>query len=263
MLPDLGFLHDDSLALVLVCVEPEAMLGEVFAQGKAFPHRPLQLSMFTFSDEAKSCSDDLYDKTMKFDLVLSLEVAEHIAVQYQSELIRRLASATSKYLVFSAARPDQGGTGHIDDSMHSRTWWIEQFSQQGLTYLPQLSRALRYVTSRPDRPYDLGYNLIAMGANGAPDVEEIPPLAHDCMYHPKFKIEWREGDRQYLDYEEREYSQKHNLPEYLPLRQPCPFPSDENMEKRRLWVEGQEQALWPELDHLIRLVKSHELKCRI
>merc|ERR1712194_321484 len=126
-----------------------------------------------------------------FELVLSLEVAEHIPPEFQEELISRLAAATKKYLVFSAARPGQGGTGHIDESMHKRDWWIERFTSADrgtnagkLHLLPQLSRGIRYITGW-DRAYDFGTNLIAFGAPGVEDIVEIPQIAHDCSFYGK------------------------------------------------------------------------------
>ena len=252
----------------VVCVEPEAMLGEVFGRGndkphKRFPSRPVQLAMLSFAPEAKSCSDRLYHPDMEFELVLSLEVAEHIPAEHTAELVRRLASATTKYLVFAAARPGQGGTGHIDESMHLREWWIEQFAAADrgpgrgrLRLLPQLSRGLRYVTSYTERSYDLGTNLIAMGAPGVEDLAEVPQIAHDCFFHPRSLNKEVHGDA--LD---KEYSEKHGMPTFLELERPCTGHSPEEEAKRRYWLEGQAQALWPDLDLLIRRVKSGELGC--
>lgn len=249
----------------VICVEPEAMLGEVFGEGSArtFPNRPLQLAMLSFAPEARTCSDALYNPHMEFELILSLEVAEHVPPEFTDELIRRLATATSKYLVFAAARPGQGGTGHLDESMHARDWWIEKFTNADrgpgagkLHVLPQLSRGLRYVTSYSERSYDFGTNLIAFGAPGVEDVVEIPQIAHDCSFLPA------RGDEKIVgDPEDVKYAKDHNLPESLPLERHCPAFSKEEREKRQHWVEGQAQALWPELDLLIRRVKIGELKC--
>eukprot|EP00581_Thalassiosira_minuscula_P016005 CAMPEP_0183722068 /NCGR_PEP_ID=MMETSP0737-20130205/14140_1 /TAXON_ID=385413 /ORGANISM="Thalassiosira miniscula, Strain CCMP1093" /LENGTH=404 /DNA_ID=CAMNT_0025952167 /DNA_START=13 /DNA_END=1230 /DNA_ORIENTATION=+ len=249
----------------VVCVEPEPMIGEVFGEGSTqrFPARPLQLAMLSFDDDAKSCSDRLFHPDMGFELVLSLEVAEHVPPEHTPELIRRLATATTKYLVFSAARPGQGGTGHIDESMHDRSWWIEQFTNAdrgngrgGLQYLPQLSRAIRYVTSYPERAYDFGTNLIAFGAPGVEDVDGIPQIAHDCFFHTK-----PYGETQHGDEEDKAYAAKHNLPQYLEMERPCEGASPEETQVRQKWLEGQAQALWPELDLLIRRVRSGDLQC--
>ena len=254
----------------VVCVEPEAMLGEVFGEGSAqtFPHRPLQLSMLSFAPEARHCSDALYNPEMKFELVITHEVAEHVPAEYTDELIRRLATATTKYLIFSAARPGQGGTGHLDESMHDREWWIERFTSQDrgpdagkLHLLPQLSRGIRYVTAYLDRGYDLGTNLIAFGAPGVEDIEEIPQIADDCEFNPRPM-----GAQVVGDPADKEYAAKHNLPPHLNLKRKCPTWTTEEegkkyYEKRAHLIEGHAQALWPELDLLIRRVKRGEIKC--
>ncbi len=253
----------------VVCVEPEAMLGEVFGEGsaQAFPIRPLQLSMLSFAPEAQTCSDSLYNPRMEFELVLSLEVAEHVPPEFTDELIRRLATATTKYLVFAAARPGQGGTGHIDESMHDREWWIDRFQNADrgpgagkLRLLPQLSRGMRYVTAWSERAYDFGTNLIAFGAPGVDDIEEIPQIAHDCSLNGIQK-KIISGDPA-----DTNYAKKHNLTMSFELERPCDQEqTDEEgkkyTEKRANWVEGHAQALWPELDLLIRRVRKGELKC--
>lgn len=250
----------------VVCVEPEPMIGEVFGAGsgvaKRFPFRPVQLSMLSFSPEAKTCSDKLYDVDMGFELVLSLEVAEHVPPEFTGELIRRLASATTKYLVFAAARPGQGGTGHIDESMHNRTWWIEQFTsvdrgEQGkLKLLPHLSRTLRRITGFQERAYDFGTNLVAFGAPGVEDVSEIPKIAHSCVFPPIYGT----SSEFKSDGEDEKYAKEHDMPISTKV-EACPPATEEQKKQRGHWVEGQAMALWPELDLMIRRVKSGELVC--
>ena len=76
-----------------------------------------------FSADGAACAAELFKP--KYDLVLSLEVAEHMPPEHIDKLAESLAAATSKYLVFTAARPGQGGTGHVPGSMHSKEWWRE------------------------------------------------------------------------------------------------------------------------------------------
>ena len=170
----------------VVCVEPEVMLAEVFghpegAANSRFPLKPVQLAMLSFAPKNRPCADALFTPAMNFDLVASFEVAEHIPVEFHAELVRRLTAATSKYLVFSAARPGQAGTGHIDASSRSGAAWRDLFVGAGLTFLPRLTHALRF-TAYVDRAYDFGGNLIAMGRSGVADVptSQIPRLAMDC-----------------------------------------------------------------------------------
>ena len=53
----------------------------------------------------------------------------NIPAEHTIDIIWRLMSALTKYLVFAAAwqGQGQGSMGHIDVS-HSREWWIEQFA---------------------------------------------------------------------------------------------------------------------------------------
>lgn len=64
----------------------------------------------------------------KFDMALSLEVAEHIAPQYVDVFIDNLVNL-SDVIVFSAAIPKQGGTGHVNEQWMS--YWIKKFSDKG------------------------------------------------------------------------------------------------------------------------------------
>lgn len=59
-----------------------------------------------------------------FDLVLCLEVAEHIPkTQAHNNLIATLAKSTGNHMIFSAAQPGQEGTGHIN--LQPFSYWIE------------------------------------------------------------------------------------------------------------------------------------------
>jgi hypothetical protein len=50
----------------------------------------------------------------KFDLVLSLEVGEHIPIQYEQIFIDNLCNASRKFICLSWAIIGQGGTGHVN-----------------------------------------------------------------------------------------------------------------------------------------------------
>lgn len=63
-----------------------------------------------------------------FDLALCLEVGEHLAPSSADNLVRSLASLSS-IIVFSAAVPGQGGTGHINEQWQS--WWASKFQRAG------------------------------------------------------------------------------------------------------------------------------------
>ncbi len=61
----------------------------------------------------------------KFDLCLCLEVAEHISEERSDILIEMLCNLSDKVL-FGAAIPNQGGTGHINEQW--QTYWAEKFA---------------------------------------------------------------------------------------------------------------------------------------
>lgn len=70
-----------------------------------------------------------YDR--KFDLCISLEVAEHLKSKYAVNFIKSLTNL-SDIIVFSAAYPGQGGIGHYNE--RSQKYWIELFNKEGFAY---------------------------------------------------------------------------------------------------------------------------------
>lgn len=79
---------------------------------------PVDLEAFAWRDE-------------KFDLAMSLEVAEHLRPDASSAFVEGLV-ASSDVIVFGAALPGQGGTHHVNERPHS--FWADQFQMRG--YLP-------------------------------------------------------------------------------------------------------------------------------
>lgn len=67
----------------------------------------------------------------KFDLAISLEVAEHLEEQFASVFIENLTESSS-VILFSAAIPGQRGSGHVNEQWPE--YWINKFYKKG--YLP-------------------------------------------------------------------------------------------------------------------------------
>jgi SAM-dependent methyltransferase len=67
----------------------------------------------------------------RFDLVVSLEVAEHLDASAASEFVGSLV-AHGAAVLFSAAVPGQGGAGHVNEQWPS--YWAERFAEHG--YVP-------------------------------------------------------------------------------------------------------------------------------
>jgi SAM-dependent methyltransferase len=64
----------------------------------------------------------------QFDLVVSLEVAEHLPEKFAPQFVRTLAGLGS-VILFSAAIPSQGGTDHVNEQWPD--YWARLFSAVG------------------------------------------------------------------------------------------------------------------------------------
>lgn len=73
-------------------------------------------------------SKELPSFSMRFDLCISLEVAEHIESNRSEQFVDVLCAA-SDCVLFGAAVKHQGGTGHINE--HRQSYWIELFDDRG------------------------------------------------------------------------------------------------------------------------------------
>jgi hypothetical protein len=75
-----------------------------------------------------------YDLTMpinseeRYDLAISLEVAEHLPEQSANTFIDSL-TRLSDFVLFSAAIPHQGGVNHVNEQWQS--YWAEKFAERG------------------------------------------------------------------------------------------------------------------------------------
>jgi hypothetical protein len=87
----------------------------------------------------------------KFDLVMSIEVVEHIPVHFHRHLLQALEQATSKWLLLSAAHPGQPGEGHVGPSMKWKAQWIEEIHNW---------TSLRLDEPRTNRFYKTSMNLL-------------------------------------------------------------------------------------------------------
>jgi SAM-dependent methyltransferase len=75
-----------------------------------------------------------------YDLAVCLEVAEHLPEKSIYRLIEELTAA-SPVVLFSAAIPGQGGTGHVSERWPG--YWRELFAQRGYRMLDPIRRRIR------------------------------------------------------------------------------------------------------------------------
>lgn len=76
---------------------------------------------------------------VKYDLAMSLEVAEHLPPDRSESFIAELTSL-APVVIFSAAIPEQGGTDHINERWQS--CWAKLFENRGFTPLDVIRPAI-------------------------------------------------------------------------------------------------------------------------
>lgn len=76
-----------------------------------------------------------------FELVICLEVAEHLPPSQADTLVNNLFNHCGEWLYFSAATPGQGGHNHLNEQPHE--YWIEKIRSRGFEYHLDLSKQLR------------------------------------------------------------------------------------------------------------------------
>jgi tryptophanyl-tRNA synthetase len=67
-----------------------------------------------------------------FDVVLSLEVGEHIPEEFEEQFIDNICKHAKKHLVISWAIEGQGGSGHVN--CKNNNYIIAQVKDRGFTY---------------------------------------------------------------------------------------------------------------------------------
>lgn len=114
----------------------------------------------------------------RFDLVVCLEVAEHLSYPRSAGFVRDLVRL-GDVVVFSAAIPGQGGTHHVNEQWP--TFWREQFARHGF----EAHDVLRpRVWTNPSVATWYKQNLVMYAESGgrlAPAVEAAAPFS---IVHP-------------------------------------------------------------------------------
>lgn len=135
----------------------------------------------------------------RFDLCISLEVAEHLNPAAARNFVRTLTSA-SDVVVFSAAVPGQGGTKHINCRWPS--YWQEHFRAFGYV----MSDCIRpFVSRNPDIEYWYRQNVFLFvkenhplersarfsefrSTGSGPESPELLLIAPELLFSPRFLL---------------------------------------------------------------------------
>jgi hypothetical protein len=124
------------------------------------------------------------------DLVMSLEVAEHLPASVAGEFVALLASQAPRAVLFSGAIPGQHGTGHVNPQWPD--YWAELFAAHG--YQP-FDVIRPNCWGHPAVEYYYQQNILLYVASGAvgeleglqpyvdrPELRGARPLVHPRIY---------------------------------------------------------------------------------
>lgn len=79
------------------------------------------------------------DVARSFELAMSLEVAEHLPAHHADAFVTQL-TGLSDVVLFSAALPYQGGTGHVNENWAE--YWSDKFRQRGFALVDRFRAAV-------------------------------------------------------------------------------------------------------------------------
>ena len=68
-------------------------------------------------------------KKHSFELVIITEVIEHIEAEYEDVILQTITNHADCWIVFTGAKPDQGGIGHVN--CRPKEYWLEKFAALG------------------------------------------------------------------------------------------------------------------------------------
>lgn len=80
-----------------------------------------------------------FDSNRKYDLAISIEVAEHIPQQFDDVYVNSICASASN-IVITAAPPGQGGTHHVNEQPNE--YWIDKFERRGFSYRENANKEL-------------------------------------------------------------------------------------------------------------------------
>lgn len=82
-----------------------------------------------------------FDLGKKYEVVLCLEVIEHIPQEFESTVLQNICNHSSGFVVISWARPGQGGRHHVN--CRPQSYVCEQMERHGFVLLATITDGLR------------------------------------------------------------------------------------------------------------------------
>ena len=98
--------------------------------------------------------------TDEYDCTISLETGEHIEPSTTNQFVLNIVNSTKKTgtILFSAAQPGQGGSGHIN--CQTREFWMEKFKVHSFIYDKELTKYITGEWAKQKAPKYIINNLI-------------------------------------------------------------------------------------------------------
>ena len=132
----------------------------------------------------------------KADLAISLEVAEHLPSKNGDHLVQQLVLA-APIVLFSAAIPGQGGTGHVNEQWQD--YWRSKFNSFG--YYP-VDAIRPFVWGHHDVEIWYQQNIILYCKEGhvpsSDGIRPIPPNLSLNIVHPEYYLELQQHGELYF-----------------------------------------------------------------
>lgn len=129
----------------------------------------------------------------RFDLVQSLEVAEHLPEESAEAFVSFLCS-TGSLILFSAAVPHQGGANHVNEQWPE--YWAELFMRNGFVAIDAIRNR---VWNNPNVEWWYAQNIFLFvqaeglqGLNGISELLVDPPQGPLARVHPRLWLEMNE-----------------------------------------------------------------------
>jgi SAM-dependent methyltransferase len=136
----------------------------------------------------------------QFDMVLSLEVAEHLPEECAETFVDSL-TRLGPAILFSAAVPFQGGTHHVNEQWPE--YWVRYFQEKGYVAIDCLRRK---IWQNDDVAWWYAQNILVFATRK--HLEEQPLLKKEYEFtgtsqlsivHPKRYLEWVEWGLSHYD----------------------------------------------------------------
>lgn len=126
-----------------------------------------------------------FELDRKFDLAVSIEVGEHLKREASTDLVRSLTKH-APVVMFSAAIPGQGGSGHINEAWPR--FWVAQFAKQGFGAYDLIRKTIWGDERVAPWVQQNGILFIKEGASVSPELSsyriagEAPVMVHGVTY---------------------------------------------------------------------------------